>query len=253
MPELRLDQVSKRYKVDRRIFYAVEDISLTVAQGEFVFLIGSSGAGKSTVLKMMGNELRPDKGSVFLGDKNISRQIGPMKAYTARKFGIVSQQSQLIRKRTIEDNLLIAANAAGMRQKGPQASKKALGLVGMSYAEKKFPAELSLGECRRVELARALINSPPILLLDELTANLDDDTIWDMMHLLKELNDRGTTVVMATHASQYVNIMRRRVVTLVDGHLVGDVPNGKYGDIVEPVHPFAAQENKKTPSQFMQR
>ena len=114
MPELRLDQVSKRYKVDRRVFYAVEDISLTITQGEFVFLIGSSGAGKSTVLKMMGNEIRPDKGSVFLGEKNISRLIGPMKAYTARKFGIVSQQSQLIRKRTIEDNLLIAANAAGI-------------------------------------------------------------------------------------------------------------------------------------------
>ena len=98
--------------------------------------------------------------------------------------------------------------------------------------ESYYPAELSIGECRRVELARALINSPSILLIDELTANLDDDNIWDLMHLLTELNNKGTTIIMATHASQFVNIMRRRVVTLVDGRLIGDVRNGKYGDIV---------------------
>jgi len=95
-----------------------------------------------------------------------------------------------------------------------------------------YPAQLSIGEVRRVELARALLSSPPILLLDELTANLDDDTIWDIIHLLNELNSRGTTIIMATHASQFVNILRRRVVTLVDGKLAGDVKNGKYGDIV---------------------
>ena len=110
--------------------------------------------------------------------------------------------------------------------------KKALGIVGLPGVESYYPAELSIGECRRVELARALINSPSILLIDELTANLDDDNIWDLMHLLTELNNKGTTIIMATHASQFVNIMRRRVVTLVDGRLIGDVRNGKYGDIV---------------------
>ena len=107
-----------------------------------------------------------------------------------------------------------------------------LGIVGLPNVGDCFPAQLSIGEVRRVELARALLSSPPILLLDELTANLDDDTIWDIIHLLYELNNRGTTIIMATHASQYVNIMRRRVVTLVDGRLIGDVKNGKYGDIV---------------------
>jgi cell division transport system ATP-binding protein len=92
--------------------------------------------------------------------------------------------------------------------------------------------ELSIGEARRVELARAIINSPPVLVLDELTANLDGDTIWDIFHLLTELNRRGTTIVMATHASEYVNLMRRRVVTLVDGHVFGDVKNGRYGDVM---------------------
>ncbi|MDE6881218.1 MAG: ATP-binding cassette domain-containing protein [Oscillospiraceae bacterium] len=232
MPEIHLENVSKRYVEDGRTQYAVRDVSLTVEQGEFVFLIGSSGAGKSTLLKLMGGEYAPDEGEVRLNDLNIARLIGPWRTKVTRSFGIVSQECLLIRKRTIGDNLLLAAVAAGMRRKGRAAAEKALAIVGLSGVEDCYPAELSIGECRRVELARALVNSPPILLIDELTANLDDDSIWDLMHLLHELNSRGTTIVMATHASQYVNIMRRRVVTLVDGRLVGDVRNGKYGDIV---------------------
>lgn len=109
--------------------------------------------------------------------------------------------------------------------------KKALGIVGMSGVEDKYPGELSIGECRRVDLARALINNPPILILDELTANLDEDTNWDLMHLLLEINRQGTTIIMATHSSSFVNLMRRRVITLVDGKIVGDVMRGKYGQI----------------------
>ena len=232
MAEIRLENVSKRYIEDKRTMYAVREISLTITQGEFVFLIGSSGAGKSTLLQLIGAEIAPDEGAVYLNDVNIARLIGPWRTRAIRSFGIVNQQCQLIRKRTIGDNLILAANAGGMRRKARQAVKKALGIVGLPGVETYYPAELSLGECRRVELARALVNSPPLLLLDELTANLDDDNIWDLMHLLNELNTRGTTIVMATHASQYVNIMRRRVVTLVDGRLAGDVKNGKYGDIV---------------------
>ena len=127
---------------------------------------------------------------------------------------------------------MMAARAGGLQKRSQAAAEKALGLVGLPSVGECYPVELSIGEVRRVELARALVNSPPILLLDELTANLDDDSIWDMMHLLNELNIRGTTIIMATHASQFVNIMRRRVVTLVDGKLLGDVKNGKYGDIV---------------------
>ena len=232
MAELRLEHVTKRYMEERRPVCAVKDISLTVEQGEFVFLIGSSGAGKSTLLKLMSGEIAPDEGAVCLNNANMARLIGPWRVRAARTFGVVSQQGLLIRKRTVGDNLLLAANAAGMRRKGRDAVKKALGIVGLPGVEERYPAELSIGESRRVELARAVLNSPSILLLDELTANLDDDVIWDLLHLLTELNSHGTTVVMATHASQYVNIMRRRVITLVDGKVVGDVKNGKYGDIV---------------------
>lgn len=233
MPEIRMVKVSKVYKnEDKRKHYAVQDLDFAVQQGEFVFLIGSSGAGKSTMLKLIGGEIPADEGAVFVDDANIARFFGPWKVRLARTFGVVSQQSILIRKRTIMENLMVAARASGLQRKSRASAEKALSLVGLPKVGDCFPAQLSIGEVRRVELARALVSSPPVLLLDELTANLDDDTIWDIMHLLHELNMMGTTIIMATHASQYVNIMRRRVVTLVDGKLVGDVQHGKYGDIV---------------------
>ena len=233
MPVIRLENASKLYKTeDKRKIYAVQELNISIEQGEFVFLIGSSGAGKTTMLKLLGGEISPDEGAAFVNDVNISRFFGPFKARLVRTFGVVSQQSMLIRKRTIMENLLVAGRAGGLQRKSRAAAEKALGLVGLPNVGDCFPAQLSIGEVRRVELARALVNSPPILLLDELTANLDDDTIWDILHLLNELNSKGTTIVMATHASQFVNIMRRRVVTLVDGKVAGDVKNGKYGDIV---------------------
>ena len=236
MPVVRLEDVTKFYKSedkkDKRKYIAVQDLNVNIEQGEFVFLIGSSGAGKSTMLKLMSGEIPPDKGTVLLDEVNITRFFGPWKVRLARTFGVVSQQTMLIRKRTIMENLMMAGRASGMGRKSQAAAEKALGLVGLPNVGSCYPAQLSIGEVRRVELARALISSPPVLLLDELTANLDDDTIWDIMHLLNELNSRGTTIIMATHASQYVNIMRRRVVTLVDGKLAGDVQHGKYGDIV---------------------
>ena len=232
MPVIRVENATKKYTEEGRSLYAVRDLSLTVEQGDFVFLIGSSGAGKSTLLKLMGGELSPDQGDVFLNEVNIYKAFGPWRTRVARSFGIVNQECQLIRKRTIADNLLLTAAATGMRKRGQAAAQKALSIVGLAPVADCYPAELSLGECRRVELARALIASPPILVLDEITANLDDDNIWDMFQLLQEVNRKGTTVIMATHASRYVNIMRRRVVTLVDGRIFGDVEKGRYGDVV---------------------
>ena len=150
------------------------------------------------------------------------------------QFGRVPQLPQLMRKHTIGENLKMAAMLGADRraQSVQQRTEKALHMVGLPGVEERYPVELSIGECRRVELARAIINSPPILVLDELTASLDEDTIWDMFHLLGELNRLGTTVIMATHAKKFVNLMRRRVITLVDGMVFGDVKKGRYGDII---------------------
>ena len=242
MPTIRLENVSKYYVKEKRKWFrkatmvaGVENIDLTIEQGEFVFVIGSSGAGKSTLLNLISETIKPDRGRVILEQRGPQRLTLPGQSRTAMMFGKVSQEHTLIRKMTVEENLRLAARVG--RQLGEsqvqmdQRVDKVLGLVGLAQVKKRFPVEMSIGECRRVELARALINSPHILVLDEITANLDDDNIWDIFHVLTELNRRGTTVIMATHASEYVNIMRKRVITLVDGRVFGDVAKGRYGDV----------------------
>ena len=245
MPTITLENVTKNYKLNRRqqkehkgkrFEVGVENVDLTIMQGEFVFLVGSSGAGKTTLLDLISGKLKPDKGVVWLDKKDLSKLILWSQNRAGILFGRVQQEHSLIRKMTVAENLWVVAQAGRRRFESTRhmelRMKKVLGLVGMRGVEERYPVEMSVGECRRVELARALINSPPILVLDEITANLDDDNIWDMFHLLQELNRKGTTIIMATHASQYVNIMRRRVVTLVDGRIFGDVEKGRYGDVV---------------------
>lgn len=236
MPDIVLKQVTKYYRGESRLEIGVKDVDLTIEQGEFVFIIGSSGAGKSTLINLITGQERPDKGELYLGDKSMWKIGGRSRNRRLLVMGKVFQEPSLIRKRTVRENLEMAARITLQRIETPvqrlQRVQKVLGLVGMRGVEGKYPVELSVGECRRVELARALINSPPILVLDEITANLDDDTIWDILHLLNEVNRRGSTVIMVTHASQYVNIMRRRVVTLVDGKVYGDVKKGRYGNVV---------------------
>ena len=242
MPTIELETVSKFYKTKRRrkglahVNMGVDGVDLTIRQGEFVFVVGSSGAGKSTLLRLMTGEERPDQGRVYVDQKELGGILRLSRNRAAVMFGKIWQDPTLIRKKTVEENLALASKIALGREHPRIVDiriKKVLGLVGMRGVEGKYPVELSIGECRRVELARALIGSPPILILDEITANLDDDSIWDTLHLLNDVNRRGTTVIMATHDSQYVNIMRRRVITMSGGHVIGDVKKGKYGDVLE--------------------
>lgn len=242
MPTIELYNVSKFYKPRRRrkgalhINMGVEEVDLTIRQGEFVFVVGSSGSGKSTLLRLIAGEERPNQGRVCIDQKELGWMLKLSRNRAATLFGKIWQDPTLIRKKTIEENLALASKIA-LGRESPQVVniriKKVLGLVGMKGVEKKYPVELSIGECRRVELARALIGSPPILILDEITANLDDDCIWDTLHLLNDINRRGTTVIMATHDSQYVNILRRRVISMSGGRVIGDVRKGKYGDVLE--------------------
>lgn len=241
MPKVILENVSKHYPVGKKKFLrkqemalGVENINLEIQQGEFVFIVGGSGCGKTTLLNLIGGELKADAGTVMV-DRYDMASVGPHHKRLVRlMFGRVWQEQQtLVRKLTVEENLKMVARIG--RQRGEKDAdldrrvKKVLGLAGMKGVEKCYPVEMSIGQCRRVELARALINSPPILLLDELTANLDDDNIWDIFHLLSEINRRGTTVIMATHADQYVNIFRKRVISMSNGRIITDAKKGKYG------------------------
>lgn len=237
MPSIVLENVSKFYKTEGHIEAAVRDVDLTINQGEFVFIVGSSGSGKSTLLQLMSGEIKPNRGKVYLNDHELQKLLRWRRSGVSLLFGRVWQEHTLIRKRTVGENLRMAAMIGAVKRRDSHLDlqervEKVLGIVGMQGAQNKFPGELSDGEVRRVELARAIINSPPILILDEITANLDEDNIWDIFHILTEINRRGTTVIMATHASQFVNIMYRRVVTMVDGRIFGDVERGRYGDIV---------------------
>ena len=237
MPKIVLENVSKFYKTDGRIEAAVRDVNLTINQGEFVFIVGSSGSGKSTLLQLMSGEIKPERGKVYLNDHELQKLLRWKRTSVSLLFGQVWQEHTLMRKRTVEENLRVAAIIGAAKRRDSrwdiqERVEKVLGIVGMQGSQKKYPVELSGGEVRRVELARAIINSPPVLILDEITANLDEDNIWDIFQILSEINRRGTTVIMATHASQFVNIMYRRVVTMVDGRIFGDVERGKYGDVL---------------------
>jgi len=233
MPTIRLEKVAKLYKGGGRHTAAIWDIDLEIEQGEFVFLIGSRGAGKSTLLDLISGDINPDQGNVYLDNVNVRslRRWGGRKLRS--RIGRVRQELSLVSNATVYQNL--TSKKMGAVPKGLFVSdklvEKALGLVGMSGAQERYPAELSHSECTRLELARAILHSPPILLLDEITSRMDDDTTWDLFQLLREMNHRGTTVVMSSNAKKYINIMRGRVITLSDGRVIGDVPKGRYGEI----------------------
>lgn len=251
MPTITVDHVSKYYYFDRKGLFrrkrrnhdgnayeiGLEDVSFTVEQGEFVFIIGSSGAGKTTLMKLISGQTSPDRGSVQVNGKELSK-IGKMgRQRLPLLVGYVSQQHSMNPRMTIRENLELTAKV-GEKKFGKECSmeeriRKVLGLTGLSGTERRYPGELMTGERRRVELARALINSPPILVLDEVTANLDADSMWDLYLLLHEINHMGTTIIMSTHSSYYVNMQRRRVITLVDGRVYSDESKGRYGEVAK--------------------
>ncbi len=236
MSVITLESVSKEYDAGSRsrvkLPPAVRDINLKIDQGEFVFVLGSSGAGKSTLLHLIAGDLVPTRGRVLLDGIDLATVPERRRPLIRLRYGLVWQEPQLIEDRTIYENIAISMRASGMRRNQIRESvPKALGIVGLRRTLDSFPHEISGGERMRVELARAIANSPDILIVDEPTANLDEDTAWDMVQLFQEINRRGTTVIMATHAKNIVNILRKRVVTLADGRIIGDVQNGRYGYI----------------------
>ncbi|HJA48824.1 MAG TPA: ATP-binding cassette domain-containing protein [Candidatus Agathobaculum intestinipullorum] len=232
MPQIEIQHVKKYFTNDQKRIAAVDDVSLSIEKGEFVFIIGSSGAGKTTLLRLLANQIPADDGRIWVDNLEVTRLRSWHRAAYRRMIGQVWQDASLVRKKTIRQNLELVQRALGVKSKViPTHTSKALSIVGMRAMEDRYPFELSGGQVKMVELARAIVCKPPILLVDEITANLDYDTGWDIMNILNEINRCGTTVIMATHAKDFVNIMCRRVITLVAGKVAGDVEKGKYGEL----------------------
>ena len=229
MPMIVLKDVTKVFGNQT----AVDRVSLEIKQGEFVFLLGKSGAGKSTLLKLIAKELEPSSGDIQIDGKSLTAMKKKEIPFLRRRFGVIWQDSFLLPDRTVYDNVSLAMYAIEQPQRLIDESvPAALSLVNMRKRADRFPHELSGGEQFKVALARAVVNNPQILCADEPTANLDKDSAWDIMCLLEEINRCGITVIVATHAQELVSIMRKRVVTLTEGRLLGDVKKGRYGDII---------------------
>ena len=207
----------------------IKNANFCIKDGDFVFLVGSSGSGKSTLIKMMLKEIEPTKGDIVIDGKNITKLKRKDIPYLRRSMGVVFQDFRLIAEKTVYENIafamyMIGATQAKIRRQVPMV----LSLVGLSEKANHKPSELSGGEQQRVAIARALVNNPKVIIADEPTGNLDPHTAWDIMALLKEINKRGTTVVMATHAYDIVDVMNERVVEVSDGVIIRDDERGTY-------------------------
>ena len=225
---IRFDNVSKVYARGHRP--ALDRVSVEVERGEFVFLVGSSGSGKSTFLSLVYREERPTSGGVFVAGRDLSRISSWKVPYLRRQIGVVFQDFRLLNDKNVFDNVAIAMQVIGKpRHQIMSAVPETIEMVGLGGKEKRMPHELSGGEQQRVAIARAFVNRPAIILADEPTGNLDPTTSVGIMRLLERINRTGTTVAMATHDQEIVDQMRKRVIELVDGQVVRDQARGVYG------------------------
>ena len=209
----------------------VENINLHINKGEFVFIVGSSGSGKSTLMKLLLKELDPTEGDIIINKVKTNELNRRQIPYLRRNLGVVFQDFRLLPNKTVYENVAFAMRvneAPGriIRRNVPAV----LSLVGLGQKGRSYPNQLSGGEQQRTALARAIANNPPILICDEPTGNLDPETAYGIMKLLDDINKRGTTIVMATHARDIVDAMQKRVVTLHKGHIIRDIEKGGYSD-----------------------
>ncbi|MBP1890418.1 cell division transport system ATP-binding protein [Clostridium moniliforme] len=210
---------------------ALSDVNVEIEAGDFVFLVGPSGAGKSTFIKMILKEVEPTSGHLIVSGKDLAEITRKQTPYYRRKIGMVFQDFRLIPSLNVYENVAFAmkvveATPKEIRRRVPMV----LSLVGLSHKYKMFPHELSGGEQQRVSLARAIVNNPSVLIADEPTGNLDPETSKEIMELLDDINKAGTTVLMATHAQDIVNDMKKRVIAIEKGEIVRDEKKGRYND-----------------------
>lgn len=217
---ITLENVSKAYATG---IPALNGVSLNIEQGEFVFVVGDSGSGKSTLIKLLLKELEPTEGSIMVGTQKLGSIRRREVPRFRRNIGVVFQDFRLLKDRNVYENVAFAQRVIGspakvMKRKVPAV----LSMVGLAAKYKSFPKQISGGEQQRVAIARALVNEPKILLADEPTGNLDTHNAWEIMKLLEEINQKGTTVLVVTHNLEIVRAMKKRVITMKKGVVVSD-------------------------------
>lgn len=224
---ITFDSVTKTYTGQSQA--ALSDVNVDIDKGEFVFLVGQSGSGKSTFIRLILREYRPTRGTLYVAGKNLNQLRSWKVPALRRQIGTVFQDFRLLPRKTVYENVAFAMQVIGKPTKEIRSVvPDTLELVGLDGKQKRMPDELSGGEQQRVALARAFVNRPKILIADEPTGNLDPDTAAGIMKVLDRINRTGTTVVMATHDSTIVDQMRRRVIELEFGHVVRDENEGVY-------------------------
>ena len=227
---IRFDDVTMVYTAGAKP--ALDHVSLEVERGEFVFLVGKSGSGKSTFLQLVMREIKATSGHVWVLGKEVSKLRNWAVPGLRRQVGTVFQDFRLLPSKTVYENVALAMQVIGKPKHAIKtAVTEALALVDLAGKENRLPHELSGGEEQRVAIARAMVNRPELLLADEPTGNLDPDTSLGIMRLLDRINRQGTTVVMATHDADIVNQMRKRVIELQGGHVIRDQSRGVYGAV----------------------
>lgn len=226
MDLIRFKNVNKQYKNGVTAIY---DLDLNIKKGEFVFVIGSTGCGKSTLIKMLYREEKPTSGKILLGGKDVAKLRNSKVYKIRRKIGVVFQDFKLLYKSTVFENVAFALEIFGA-PKAEIYSKviKVLDLVGLKNKAKNYPTQLSGGEMQRVAIARAIVNGPKLLICDEPTGNLDEVTSMEIMKVLEEINKLGTTIIMVTHDTDIVEKMKKRVILLDSGRIVKDYEEGTY-------------------------
>lgn len=228
---IKMENVTKVYENGA---VGLREFNLHIKKGEFVFVVGSSGSGKSTFIRLLLKEVEPTDGNIIINGTDITAIKRRQIPYLRRKIGVVFQDFRLLPSKTVYENVAFAmqvveTNPKIIRRNVPQI----LAMVGLAKKINAYPNQLSGGEQQRVALARAIINRPPILLADEPTGNLDPDTAWEIMDLIQEINRNGTTVVISTHAKDIVDSMHKRVVEINKGLVLRDVEGGGYSDEAE--------------------
>jgi cell division transport system ATP-binding protein len=222
---IEFQNVSKKY--DNGVM-ALDNVNIKIEKGEFVFIVGPSGAGKSTFIKTILKDV--STGKIWVDETNITRLHRRRIPYLRRKVGVVFQDFRLLPTKTVYENIAFAMEIVGTNQRIIRKQvPMILALVGLMGKGNFYPNQLSGGEQQRVSIARAMINNPPILIADEPTGNLDPDTSWEIMKILRTINRRGTTILMATHDREIVDIMRKRVIALEKGNVARDDKIGVYG------------------------